>query len=146
MPQFSRRAIVIGAMLAVAACSAGELEGVLEPETGEGTVYTLASVNGKGLPAVVVQGSTSLEVQKGALTLAADSSWILSYRVRATGGGSSQTTVNTLRGVYSRSATDLTLRNRELTRTQFTGTWSTTQVALVDASVADGDRLVFGRQ
>jgi hypothetical protein len=135
--------LIVAATLA--ACSVGELGQVLEPERGTGLVYELASVNGRALPAVVTEGNSSLEIRKGALTLAADSAWILSYVVRVTSGGAQQTTLNTLRGVYSLAVSALTLKAPDSVATQFTGTFSANSVALTDVTVTNGDLLVFNR-
>ncbi|MGQ0649610.1 MAG: hypothetical protein ACT4P7_18815 [Gemmatimonadaceae bacterium] len=143
--RFLRRPLAYAASVAVAACALDNMTSALEPETGTGQVYTLVTFNGKNVPAVVLQNQSTLEIQKGALTLSADSSWTLSYVVRLSTGGGDQNSVQTSRGVYSLIGTALKLTFRGDTATRFTGTYSPTDVVLKDASVANGDVLAFRR-
>lgn len=128
-----------------AACGLDTLNSVLEPVTGTGQVYTLVSVNGKAIPAVVVEGQSQLEVRKGALTLQADSVWILSYVLRASGAGSDQSNVQSFSGSYSVADTAIQLIQSGDSVAVFTGTYSTTDVSLLNVSVQNGDRWIFHR-
>lgn len=134
--------------LLASACKVGDLEAALEPETGTGQVYGLSAVNDRTVPATVTQGNVTFEIQKGALTLATDSTFILSVVIRQAGGGTSQRTVSTQRGRYRQPAqptTAILLSSSTDTLTIFSGTYSPTAVDLADLTVPQGDRLRFIR-
>jgi hypothetical protein len=132
----------------VSACKLNELNSVLEPETGAGQVYSLAAVNDKAVPVSLTQGNVVFEIQKGALTLATDSTWIISLVIRQQSAGTMQRTVSTQRGAYRQPAqptTTIVLSSSADSTAIFSGTYSTAVVALTDVSVPQGDRLRFTR-
>ncbi|MBC7898250.1 MAG: hypothetical protein H7066_22710 [Cytophagaceae bacterium] len=134
--------------LLLSACKLDDLESALEPETGTGQVYSLTTVNDKTVPATLTQGNVTFEIQKGALTLAADSTFILSVVIRQAASGTSQRTVSTQRGKYRQPAqptTAILLSSSTDTLTIFSGTYSSTAVDLADLTVPLGDRLRFIR-
>jgi hypothetical protein len=139
-----KQGLALAAVVFLAACL-DKLTTSLEPETGSGQVYTLITVNDMSVPAVIYSGQTRIEVRRGALTLAPDSTWIVSYLMHTTTGGSEQSNISTLRGVYSLTNASLTLTLSAGTAAHFTGTYSTTDVSLQDVSVANGLRLLFRR-
>src|SRR5512139_234260 len=106
--RFLKQFLVITAGLALAGCL-DKLSSSLEPETGTGQVYTLITVNDMNLAAVIHQAQSRVEVRKGALTLAADSTWIISYVVHTSAAGSEQTNLATLKGTYTVASAALTL-------------------------------------
>lgn len=129
----------------LAACSLDPIGDDVEPETGPGTVYQLVSVNGAAVPAQVVQAQTVVEVTRGALTLATDSSFILSYIVRTRGGSSEQVGTVTTRGRFGVTGTQLQMRVTSDTALRYTGSYSVTDVSVGDVSVPNGDQFVFRR-
>ena len=131
--------------LVVAGCSLDKLNPNLEPETGTGNIYTLVGINASTVPVVIVQGQTTLEVKKGALTLAADSTWILSYVVRQTNGGGESHSIQTSRGNYGLRGAVITMRLATDTVTRFSGAYSLTDVSVRDISQPSGDLLIFKR-
>lgn len=133
------------ALSLLAACSLEPLGDDVEPETGPGTVYQLVSVNGANIPAQVVQAQTIVEVTRGALTLATDSSFILSYIVRTRGGSSEQVGTVTARGRFGVTGTQLRMRVTSDTAVRYSGTYSATDVSVGDVSVPNGDQFVFRR-
>ncbi|MBK8250486.1 MAG: hypothetical protein IPK85_24285 [Gemmatimonadetes bacterium] len=131
--------------LLAAACSLEPLGDDVEPETGPGVVYSLVSVNGASIPAQVVQAQTVVEVTRGALTLATDSTFILSYIVRTRGGSSEQVGTITARGSYGLAGTQLAMRVAGDTAVRYRGSHSASDVAVGDVSVPNGDQFVFRR-
>lgn len=127
----------------VSACKLGDDLAGPDVVTGEGLVYNLIDVNAKPTPAVLVQGPPKVEVIRGALTLSADSTWIVSLIFRLTGPGSTQVETSTTRGSYTRTNTALTLRLASTSATQYAGTWSSTDVLLTDMASTTSDRLGF---
>jgi hypothetical protein len=105
----------------------------------------LVSVNGKNVPAQVVQGQTVLEVTKGALTLATDSTYIVSYILRASGGGTDQISTQTTRGTYTVGGTTISMRLQADTAARYRGTYSASDVSITDIGVVNGDQLAFRR-
>ncbi len=116
-----------------------------DPETGPGVVYALVRFNGYNVPAQVPQGQTVVEVTKGALTLASDSTWIMSVVLKVSGGGQSQVNIATQRGRYRVTGTTLEMGLQADTTTRLRGTYSTTDVSVQDISVPNGDQLAFRR-
>jgi hypothetical protein len=111
--------------------------------TGDGLVYNLVDVNAKPTPAVLAPGPPKVEILRGALTLSADSTWIVSLIFRLTGPGSTQVETSTTRGSYTRANTALTLKLASTSATQYSGTWSSTDVQLTDMASTTLDRLGF---
>lgn len=116
-----------------------------EPEIGPGTVYGLIRVNGLNVPAQVQQGQSVVEVTKGALTLAADSTWILSVVLRASGGSQSQISIGTQRGRYRVSGLGLTMSVQSDTTIRYRGSYGANDISLTDISVPNGDQMAFRR-
>ena len=134
--------------IVVSACKLDDLESSFEPETGTGQVYTLAAINDQNVPVTLSQNNVVFEVQKGALTLAADSSWIISFVIRQSGSGSSQRTVTTQRGKFRQPAqptTQILLSPNTDSTVFFSGTYTPTAVLLQDMLVPQGDRFRFTR-
>ena len=148
-PAPARRSLVaLAAMAAVAlslACSGGDdFPSPSEPVTGSGLVYTLTAVEDKALPVTLVIDQGAFTVVSGKLTLSADSTWIVSNAITATGSAGSATSVTTLRGSYTRTGTALTLNQQS--GTAFTGTYSDNAVSLTTASaVVVGARFSYTR-
>jgi hypothetical protein len=132
-------------VLLSAACSLEPIGDDVEPETGAGAVYSLVSVNGVNVPAQVVQAQTVVEVTRGALTLAVDSSFILSYIVRTRGGSSEQVGTVTSRGRFGLTGAQLQLRVTGDTVVRYRGSYTPTDVSVADVSVPNGDQFAFRR-
>ncbi|MGQ0766407.1 MAG: hypothetical protein ACT4OZ_12160 [Gemmatimonadota bacterium] len=113
------------------------------PEIGEGLVYNLILFNSRNLPFVVTEGPPRLELQRGALTLSTDSTWIVSQVYRVTDAGQNLTQTITRRGNYTRAGAALRLQMFGDTTTQYVGTWSAEAVVLNDRAAAQGDQLDF---
>lgn len=123
---------VMGAALVMlaAACSSSDLPSATEPLSGSGLVYTLVSVESKALPATVSIGQdANVAVISGKLTLAPDSTWIVSHVIATTTAANSPKSIVTLRGSYSRAGTTLTMK-QTVGSTAFTGTYSDNLVTL----------------
>lgn len=98
--------LLLLASVAVTACSDST-----GPESAEGT-YTLATVNGSSLPAVVFQvGSDKLEVVAGTLTLSSNSSFTGSLTIRETFQGTTNTETESGTGTYTRSGNTITFNS-----------------------------------
>ena len=132
-------------LLLATACSLDPIGDDVEPETGPGTVYSLVSVNGSAVPAQVVQAQSVVEVTRGALTLATDSSFILSYIVRARAGSSEQVGTITTRGQFGLAGGQLQMRVVGDTAIRYRGSYTATDVSVADVSVPNGDQFVFRR-
>lgn len=132
----------VGFATLLAACGES-LKLILEPEVGTGQLYDLTTFNGQTLPATIIQEQTKLEIKKGALTLATDSTWILSYVVKQSNAVGVLNSIETGRGVFTRQNTTLSLRFVGDTAVKYRGTYSPTDVALTDVSSATADRLAF---
>jgi hypothetical protein len=138
--------LALAAAVAVtAACGVDEIVSTTEPVTGPGTVYALASTNDLTLPATFTQDANAVEVRKGALTLAPDSTFIFSIALRVSANGAqASNSTQTFRGTYRRTGDALALRQDG--DTLFAGSYAPTSVALQrgTAQVA-GSRFVFVR-
>lgn len=142
LPSSSRRApwrrrslAALAPLAAVAlslACGKNDFPSPTEPVSGNGLVYTLATVEDKALPVTLVIDQSTFTVVRGKLTLSPDSTWIVSNAITASGNAGSATSVTTLRGSYTRTGTALTLNQQS--GTAFTGTWSESAVSLTTAS------------
>jgi hypothetical protein len=132
-------------LLLATACSLDPIGDDVEPETGPGTVYSLVSVNGASIPAQVVQAQSVVEVTRGALTLATDSTFILSYIVRMKAGSSEQVGTITTRGRYGLASAQLQMRVSGDSAVRYRGTYSATDVSVADVSVPNGDQFAFRR-
>jgi hypothetical protein len=147
--RFMARRIVrlaLAAALAVStACGVDEIVSTTEPVTGPGTVYALASTNDLTLPATFTQDGNAIEVRKGALTLAPDSTFIFSIALRLSANGAqASNSTQTFRGTFTRTGDVLALRQEG--DTLFLGSYAPTNVGLQrgTAQVA-GSRFVFVR-
>lgn len=134
-------AIAVAGLLS--SCRLGDKLAGPDVETGQGLVYDLTEVNTKPTPAVLAQGPPKVEVLRGALTLATDSTWIVSLIFRLSGPGSVQTETSTVRGNYTRVNTALTLKLATTGATHYSGTWSSTNVLLTDMNSTSSDRFAF---
>lgn len=141
--RFRPWSLPIAALVVATACGVGNITAVLEPETGTGDIYRLISFNNKTVPAVVVEGQTTVEIKSGALTLAADSTWIVSFVVRQSAGGSESNNLQTSRGNYSVTNGTLNLRYTGETLTRLSGAYSATEILLRDVTVVSGDQMLF---
>ncbi len=141
-----RRVLPLASLvLLVAACHLSDPVSTSEPITGPGTVYALASANDITIPATFTDEGTQVEIRKGALTLADDSTFIFSLALRVSTNGSLPTNnTSTLRGTYSRTGTAMTLL--QMGDTLFAGTYSPTSISLLrQAAQVAGDRFSFVR-
>jgi len=143
-PRVARLALAAAAAI-TAACGVDEIVSTTEPVTGPGTVYALASTNDLTLPATFAQDGNAIQVRKGALTLAPDSTFIFSIAVRVSANGAqASNSTQTFRGSYRRTGDVLTLRQER--DTIFRGTYAPTNVALQRGSAqVAGSRFVFVR-
>lgn len=116
-----------------------------EPETGPGLVYGLSEVNASAIPVVLSPGPPKVEVLRGALTLSPDSTWIVSLIFRLTGPGSTSVESATNRGKYSRQNVEITLTLAGSTTTQYRGSWSSSEVQLIDMASTAAERFRFRR-
>lgn len=112
----------------VAACGGSDLPSATEPVAGNGLVYTLVSVDNKDVPAAVAAGAAVFTVTRGKLTLAPDSTWIVSSLISGSGSGGAASGVTTSRGTYRRTGTALVLS--QPAAEAFQGTYSDTRVTL----------------
>lgn len=133
-------------VLALGACVGDGITVSLEPEVGVGEIYDLSAYNGRPIPVTLTSGSTRLEIRKGALTLAADSTWILSYVTRVTTNTGEANEKPAVGGVYRRAGAALTLRYTGDTSTRFSGTYSAQSVVLTDMNAVARDQLTLTRR
>lgn len=129
----------------LAACGVEEVVSPTEPVTGPGTVYALASTNDLALPASFNQDGNAIQVRKGALTLAPDSTFIFSIALRLSANGAqASNSTTTFRGSYTRTGDQLALQHDG--DTLFLGSYAPTNVSLQRASAqVAGSRFVFVR-
>ena len=104
-----RRGRALGVLFAAAVLACGDSGGSTSPESIEG-VYTLQTINGGALPAVVYEDEAAkVEIVAGAITLGPGTKWSTSLTARATVDADVSTNTETLDGTWSRSGSTLTL-------------------------------------
>ena len=124
----------LGVLFAAAVLACGDST---SPESIEG-VYTLQTINGGALPAVVYQDDAGkVEVVAGAITLGPGTKWSISLTARATVAGEVSSNSETLDGTWSRSGSTLTLTSADgdVETLELSGRTLTLQ-AEIDAGVA----------
>ena len=105
-----RRGRALGVLFAAAVLACGDST---SPESIEG-VYTLQTINGGALPAVVYEDEAAkVEIVAGAITLGPGTKWSISLTARATVDADVSTNTETLDGTWSRSASTLTLTSAD---------------------------------
>ena len=108
-----RRGRALGVLFAAALLACGDSGDSTSPESIEG-VYTLQTINGGALPAVVYEDEAAkVEIVAGAITLGPGTKWSISLTARATLEGVVSTNTETLDGTWSRSASTLTLTSAD---------------------------------
>lgn len=121
-----RWTIALTAALALGACSDSTSIG----GTTGGT-FTLRTVNGEDLPALVIQQGGSLtEATSGSVSLDSDHSYQRTLTLRTTGSGAAQTTTETESGTWTGSGGAVTLTasgGGQLNGTLFDGALTLTQ-------------------
>ena len=100
----------LGVLFAAAVLACGDST---SPESIEG-VYTLQTINGGALPAVVYEDEAAkVEIVAGAITLGPGTKWSISLTARATLDADVSTNTETLDGTWSRSGSTLTLTSAD---------------------------------
>jgi len=108
-----RRGRALGVLFAAALLACGDSGDSTSPESIEG-VYTLQTINGGGLPAIVYEDEAAkVEIVAGAITLGPGTKWSISLTARATVDADVSTNTETLDGTWSRSASTLTLTSAD---------------------------------
>ena len=103
-----RRGRALGVLFAAAVLACGDSTSP-GAESIEG-VYTLQTINGGALPAVVYENEAGkIEVVASAITLGPGTKWSISVTARATVEADVSTNTETLDGTWSRSGSTLTL-------------------------------------
>ena len=105
-----RRGRALGVLFAAAVLACGDST---SPESIEG-VYTLQTINGGALPAVMYEDEAGkIEVVAGAITLGPGTKWSISVTARVTVEAEVSTNTETLDGTWSRSGSTLTLTSAD---------------------------------
>jgi hypothetical protein len=108
-----RRGRALGVLFAAAVLACGDSGDSTSPESIEG-VYTLQTINGGALPAVVYEDEAAkVEIVAGAITLGPGTKWSISLTARATVDADVSTNTETLDGTWSRSGSTLTLTSAD---------------------------------
>jgi len=108
-----RRGRALGVLFAAAVLACGDSGDSTSPESIEG-LYTLQTINGGALPAVVYEDEAAkVEIVAGAITLGPGTKWSISLTARATVDADVSTNTETLDGTWSRSASTLTLTSAD---------------------------------
>ena len=108
-----RRGRALGVLFAAAVLACGDSGDSTSPESIEG-VYTLQTINGGALPAVVYEDEAGkIEVVAGAITLGPGTKWSISVTARVTVEAEVSTNTDTLDGTWSRSGSTLTLTSAD---------------------------------
>ena len=135
-------AIGFGLTLAIAACGSDSTPvDPTSPDTPIGS-YSIMTVNGKTLPAALIDVQTpapyKVEVMSGALNLAADGKYTVVTRTRETISDNTSLYTDSTFGTWTRSGTQISLKNGEDHNAVSIGTWAGLQLTfvLVDTSVA----------
>jgi len=108
-----RRGRALGVLFAAAVLACGDSGDSTSPESIEG-LYTLQTINGGALPAVVYEDEAAkVEIVAGAITLGPGTKWSISLTARATLDADVSTNTETLDGTWSRSGSTLTLTSAD---------------------------------
>ena len=129
--------IGFGLTLAIAACGSDNAPPVdpTSPDTPVGS-YAIMTVNGKALPAAVIDTTNyKVEILSGALNLTADGKYVEVTRFRETIPDNTSTFVDSTFGTWTRSGTQINLKNGEDPTATSTGTWAGLQMTFVLADV-----------
>lgn len=119
-------------VLAVAACG-GDNAGVAPLDVPFTGTYTLKSVNGQNLPAVITQtASTSVSVVSDTLTIADGGTWTEHRIVETTSDGQTSRQFVPDGGTWLRAGNVLNLTSTENKLTAFSGTFTGTQLNFTD--------------
>ncbi len=125
LARLSRRLLAVGAMTSAALLSGCDID--ISDIFGDGVsgTYNLKTVNGKSLPAVIVEvtGAYKLEITAGSVTLNEDNTFSASITFRETEGTTVTTQTETDSGTYSVSGSTITFTSPG-TGSAFTGTLS----------------------
>src|SRR5262245_31368792 len=126
-------AIGFGLALVIAACGSDTSTPVdpTSPDTPVGS-YSIMTVNGKTLPAAVIDTvNYKFEILSGALKLTADGKYIEVTRFRETIPDNTSSFVDSTFGTWTRSGTQINLKNGEDPNATSTGTWAGLQMTFV---------------
>jgi len=126
-------AIGFGLTLAIAACGSDSSPPVdpTSPDTPVGN-YSITTVNAKALPAAVIDTTNyKFEILSGALNLTADGKYTEVTRFRETIPDNTSTFVDSTFGTWTRSGTQISLKNGEDPNAMSTGTWAGMQMTFV---------------
>jgi hypothetical protein len=129
-------AIGFGLTLAIAACGSDNSPPVdpTSPDTPVGN-YSITTVNGKALPAAVIDVQVpapyKFEIMSGALNLTADGKYTTVTRFRETISDNTSTFADSTFGTWTRSGTQINLKNGEDPNATSTGTWAGLQMTFV---------------
>ena len=108
-----RRGRALGVLFAAAVLACGDSGDSTSPESIEG-VYTLQTIDGDALPAVVYQDTEGMvEITAGAITLGPGTKWSISLTARATVAAVVTTNTEKLDGTWSRAGSTLTLTSAD---------------------------------
>ncbi len=153
MPPYHRRparalarALFVPALVLAPACNGSLDVAPVEPITGPGTVYALATTDDINIPATFTADGKSVEVRKGALTLGTDSTFILSLVLRTSVNGTQPASGTvTFRGAFHRTGTALAMV-QQTSDTLFAGTYAPSTISLLRGKATlVGDRYMFSR-
>jgi len=129
-----RSGTAIAFLLAAAVTGCGDSTGPSEPTTPVGS-YTIATVNGKALPAsVFADGPINYEVMSGKLSLTSDGKYSAVTTFRQTVPGDVSTYVDSIGGTWVLSGTTVQMINTSDASTG-SATWANRQLTIV---VVDG--------
>jgi len=126
-------AIGFGLTIAIAACGS-DGGGPVDPSSPDTPVgnYSINTVNGKTLPAAVIDTTNyKVEVTSGVLNLTADGKYIVVTRTRETIPNNVSNYVDSTFGTWTRSGTQINLKNGEDPNAMSTGTWAGFQMTFV---------------
>ena len=108
-----RRGRALGVLFAAAVLACGDSGDSTSPESIEG-VYTLQTIDGDALPAIVYQDTEGMvEITAGAITLGPGTKWSISLTARATVAAVVTTNTEKLDGTWSRAGSTLTLTSAD---------------------------------
>lgn len=97
--------------------------------------YTLRTVNGSGLPFVILQsGQTSVSVTEGRITIADGGSWSETANLRTTANGQVSNQAYADNGTWLRSGNGIALSSAPNRNTAYSGTFTSNQLILNDGT------------
>ena len=129
-------ALSFGLTIALAACGS-DGNAPVDPTSADTPVgsYSILTVNGKALPAAVIDvqmpAPYKVEVVSGVLNLTADGKYTVVTRTRETIPNNVSNYVDSTFGTWTRSGTEINLKNGEDPNAMSKGTWAGFQMTFV---------------